>query len=606
MAPSVGRSLRSKLPHTVVALILLVGVSISTTAYIVIRRTLHQSAGDRLKILSSQFTESFRNSVAQTHSRAAQIARRPELAAYVADPQPSLAPAAVAALSPRGMTNPELILRAELRDASGRVLLSTDTSQTGGESANGDSELIPWPELSGVPSPLDPGVPTSGVGQSNLHQHIDSMRYAIVARVPARPEAYYVIWRVVSRASPARNQIAGMLGSEAALYVVNTDGTGWSDLGRPVPAPTGEPLGVGLREYSRTNTGPVLAAVAPVIGTPWLFTIEFPERAIQAPARAFLRTTLGIASVCIAIGMLVAWVMSRRFTTPLQTLTAAADAIAAGDTKHRVTIDREDELGHLARAFNAMADDVEHARKRLERLVETRTGELRSAQESLARREKLALVGHLAGGIGHEIRNPLGVMANAIYYLETIQPDAPAEVREYLGILRQQVQLSAKIVNDLLDLSRTTPARREPIHLKDVIDERLQKVAKRASLEADVPATLPRVHVDPVHAGQVLDNLLSNAVQALDGAPGTVRVRARATGEGFVRLEVSDTGKGVHADHMSKIFEPLFTTKARGIGLGLAVSKALAQANGGDLSLVSGPGESATFAFTLPIEGSAA
>ena len=607
MALALSRSLRSKLPLTVVALILLVGLSISTTAYIVIRRTLHQSAGDRLKSLSSQFTESFKNSVAQIQARAAQISRRPELAAYLAHPEPSLAPAAIAELGPRGILNPELTIRAELRDASGRVLISTDTSRNdGGESGDGDSEVIPWPELSSVPPPLDPASPTSGVGQSKLHQHLDAMRYAIVARVPADPQAYYVIWRMVSRTSQARNQIAGMLGSEAVLYIVNSDGTGWSDLGRPVPAPTGEPLGVGLREYSRANTGPVLAAVAPVSGTPWLFTIEFPERAIQAPARAFLKTTLGIASVCIAVGMLVAWVMSRRFTEPLQTLTFAADAIAAGDTKHRVAIEREDELGHLARAFNAMADDVEQARQRLERLVETRTGELRSAQESLARREKLALVGHLAGSIGHEIRNPLGVMANAIYYLETIQPDASPEVREYLGILRQQVQLSAKIVNDLLDLSKTTPARREPIHLKDVIDERLQKMATRvASLEADVPSTLPRVHVDPVHAGQVLDNLLSNAVQALDGAPGTVRVRARAD-EGFVCLEVSDTGKGVHADHISKIFEPLFTTKARGIGLGLAVSKALAQANGGDLSLVSGPGESATFAFTLPIEGSAA
>ena len=309
----------------------------------------------------------------------------------------------------------------------------------------------------------------------------------------------------------------------------------------------------------------------------------------------------------MAVGMLVAWLMSLRFTMPLQTLTMAADAIAAGDSSKRVEVDRDDELGRLARSFNAMADDVEQSRRRLERLVESRTGELRSAQESLARREKLALVGHLAGGIGHEIRNPLGVMANAVYYLETIQPDAPPEVREYLGILRQQVQLSAKIVNDLMDLSRTTPAHREAVQIKSVVDDRLQKVAAQVErVEADVPSTLPRVHVDPVHAGQVLDNLLSNAVQALDGAPGMVRVRAHTKSEGFVCVEVSDTGNGVQADHMSKFFEPLFTTKARGIGLGLAVSKALAQANGGDLTLVSGPGESATFAFTMPIERSLA
>ena len=602
-----GRSIRSKLPLAVVALILLVGLSISTAAYIVIQRTLHQSAGDRLKSLSSQFSETFKNTISTIQGRTAEQALKPELAAYLANPSPALAPAAKAVLATRGL-NPELSVSTELRDDTGRVLLSANSGdRSAATSPEADAELIPWPELVAAAPKPGPDSQAVGAGHTKLRQRIDSMWYAVVARVPGDHPGYLVNWRMVSRTSQARTQVAGMLGSDAALYVANRDGTGWTDLGKPVTPPSNATPTPGLLEYSRSDVGPVLAAVAPVEGTPWLFTIEFPQRAIQAPARAFLGTVIGMASLCMAVGMLVAWLISRRFTTPLQTLTVAADAIAAGDTKHRVTIDRQDELGRLGRAFNAMADDVEQARRRLERLVEARTGELRSAQESLARREKLALVGHLAGGIGHEIRNPLGVMANAIYYLETIQPDAPPEVREYLGILRQQVQLSAKIVNDLLDLSRTTPARKEPVQIRDVVEERLQKVAgKAATVEADVPATLPRVHVDPVHAGQVIDNLLSNAVQALEGAPGTVRVRAHANREGFVCLEVSDTGKGVHADHIGKIFEPLFTTKARGIGLGLAVSKALAQANGGDLSLVSGPGESATFAFTLPVEGSLA
>jgi signal transduction histidine kinase len=136
--------------------------------------------------------------------------------------------------------------------------------------------------------------------------------------------------------------------------------------------------------------------------------------------------------------------------------------------------------------------------------------------------------------------------------------------------------------------------------------ERFQKAESAAAFVADIPHDLPAVVVDPVHAGQVLDNLLSNALQAMDGSPGTVRVCARATGDGFVRLEVSDTGPGIPKEHFAKVFEPLFTTKARGIGLGLALSKSLAQANGGDLALVSAPDQSATFAFILPVaEGSA-
>jgi signal transduction histidine kinase len=300
--------------------------------------------------------------------------------------------------------------------------------------------------------------------------------------------------------------------------------------------------------------------------------------------------------------MLIAWMMSRRITTPLHELTLAAHAVAAGDTSYRVPIARDNQLGALAAAFNTMAAQVEESRQRLEALVEERTSKLRAAEESLVRREKLALVGQLASSVGHEIRNPLGVMSNAIYYLETIQPDAPPDVREYLRILRNQVDVSAKIVNDLLDLSRSSAPRRECVGVQSFVGPRLKKVSiNGTALEIDIPADLPLVDVDPIHAGQVIDNLLSNAVQAMDGK-GTIRVKARRT-EGFVIVEVSDTGPGVPPEHTSKIFEPLFTTKARGIGLGLALSKTLAQANGGDLTLVSGAGESATFAFTVPVSG---
>jgi signal transduction histidine kinase len=340
-------------------------------------------------------------------------------------------------------------------------------------------------------------------------------------------------------------------------------------------------------------------------GTPWAFAFEFPEAVVLAPARTFLRMVAIIAAICIAGGMAIAWLMSRRITKPLHELTIAANAIAAGDTSYRVPIARDDQLGALAAAFNTMATQVEESRQRLEALVEERTNKLRAAEESLVRREKLALVGQLASSVGHEIRNPLGVMSNALFYLETILPDATPEVREYLQILSSQVQVSAKIVNDLLDLSRSTPPRREQVGVQTFVGPRVTRFGLNgAVIEADIPPDLPLVDVDPVHAGQVMDNLLNNAVQAIDGH-GTVRIRARQA-DGFVTLEVSDTGPGVPPEHAARIFEPLFTTKARGIGLGLALSKTLAQANGGDLNLISREGESAVFAFTVPVAGARA
>jgi signal transduction histidine kinase len=323
---------------------------------------------------------------------------------------------------------------------------------------------------------------------------------------------------------------------------------------------------------------------------------------VEAPVRRFLGTVGGIAAVTTGLGVLLGWMLGRRITAPVQSLTAAADAIAAGDVSHRVAPRGDDEFARLARSFNSMADEVQRSQDTLEDQVAQRTRELREARESLARREKLTLIAHLAGGVGHEIRNPLGVMSNAIYYLEAVQKDAPKDVRDYLALLRQQVNVTAKIVNDLLDMSRTTPAHRQVIHVKDLVEPRLARL-KGTDIERDLPADLPAIDVDPVHAGQVLDNLLENAVQAMGGS-GTIRVQARDTRQGSVQIEIADTGPGIRPEHVSKIFEPLFTTKARGIGLGLAVSKSLAQANGGDLTLVSAPGQGARFAFTVPVAGS--
>ena len=588
------RSIRTKVPLAAIALILLVVATLSTASLVVLRRTLHAHAGERLRAISDQLGETFRTNMAAARARTTAISSRPELDAYLTSPDPARAQAAVRAL-PAGVPQPELSLAVELRDRSGRVLLSS-VAPVKAASVARTADASDLSTLFGAASKSD-----GGVSYGNLRQSGEVIFYPVVAAIPNHPDAFIVNWRRISNSAQARTQLANLLGSEAAFFLGNADGTVWSELGQPAIPPA--PAAIGdVFEFTRAGDHSIIAVRGAIEGAPWAYSLEFPAHAVEAPARVFLWTMSSIAAACLVLGGVVAWGISRRITGPLDTLTDAAAAIARGETAHRVEIGRQDELGRLAAAFNAMAGEVEASRKHLEEAVEKRTRELRLAQESLARREKLALIGHLASGVGHEIRNPLGVMANAVYYLESIQTDATPEVRQYLGILRQQIQLSAKIVNDLLDLSRTSPVNRERIGIDRLVDERRQHVIRTASFESDIPADLPPVVVDPVHAGQVLDNLFSNALQAINGSPaGTVRVRARSTGDGFVRVEVSDTGPGISREHFSKIFEPLFTTKARGIGLGLALSKSLAQANGGDLAIVSAPEQSATFALTLPV-----
>lgn len=596
-------SIRIKWPLAVATLILLVGLTVSVAAYLGVRRTLLRSAEDRLMTLGAVYQESLRASQASALGRTSSVVRRPALAAYLVNPTPSIEVAAREAMVQTGPLA-ENIVRTELRTKQGQIVLATDAPDARPQLPT--LEAIPWDTL--VRALRVPDV-VGGIrtGYGELVQSGDGIFQSIVAEIPIDPGGFLVTWRRVLVSPQSRSQLATVMGSEAALYYGNLNGGLWTDLSRAIEGPP-QPLDLeGISRFERAGRGDVLAAVRPIAGTPFALSLEFPVAAVLAPAERFLRIIGGIALLCIAIGVGVSWYLSRKVTGQLQRLTQAADAIAAGEHWAWADESRPDELGRLESSFHSMAHQIRESQQQMKGLIEERTGELRAAQDSLARREKLALVGQLAGSIGHEIRNPLGVMTNAIYYLEAVQADAPAEVREYLNILKQQVNLSAKIVNDLLDLTRPTAVSRERVAVRSIVSSRLQQLTTgRARVESDIPADLPPVHVDPIHAGHVIDNLLTNAVQAIDGKDGTVMVSARPTADGFVRVSVSDTGPGVAAENVHKIFEPLFTTKARGIGLGLALSKTLAQANGGDLVLIQEGGRGATFAFFMPVAGESA
>ena len=260
--------------------------------------------------------------------------------------------------------------------------------------------------------------------------------------------------------------------------------------------------------------------------------------------------------------------------------------------------------------------------ERLEEMVEERTKALRDAQEQLIRREKLSVLGQLAGGVGHELRNPLGVISNAVYFLQMTLADADEATREYLGIISSEVRGAEKIVSGLLDFSRTRLPDREEIAVSNLVSQVLERQPPPENVEVttQTPSDLPPVFVDPRQIGQVLGNLVTNAYQAMpDGGRLMISVledegtgrrgdkETRRQGDSLpvssspcLRVSISDTGCGISEENLEKIFEPLFTTKARGIGLGLAVSKNLVEANGGSIEMESEMGKGSTFTVKLP------
>ena len=247
----------------------------------------------------------------------------------------------------------------------------------------------------------------------------------------------------------------------------------------------------------------------------------------------------------------------------------------------------------------------EHS-ERLEELVEARTKELKDAQEQLVRKEKLSVLGQLAGGVGHELRNPLGVISNAVYYLKMVLPDAEENIKEYLQTISSEVERSTKIVSDLLDFSRIKSIDKKPVVIWDLISQVLDQrpAPEKIEIISKIPADLTPAFVDPRQIIQVLDNLINNAYQAMNQG-GKLTLEAE-THKNEIHVSVTDTGCGISQENMKNIFEPLFTTKARGIGLGLAVSKNLMEANDGSLEVSSAEGKGTTFKLIIPVKESQA
>src|SRR5258708_3565980 len=401
-----------------------------------------------------------------------------------------------------------------------------------------------------------------------------------------------------------------LVGSGAALMRGNQDGTHWSDFAHAVPTPPIDLRSAApLQYYVRGRAGAeYVAASSAIPGTQWLLAIDFPITGIMAPVRTFVWKMVWIAALALLLALLATWIVSWRLTRPIVQLTTAADAIAAGDYTSPVPVEGTDEIGRLGAAFKAMTVEVQSSRAGLEHKVAERTHDLHEtlrqlsdAQESLVRREKLAMRGELASGVGHELRNPLGVMTNAIYYLKAVLATAPKNVQEYLEILQKQVTVSEKIVSDLLDFSRSKPPKREPASIETITYAQVDRLGATngVRITAKFPQDLAPVLVDQVQIGQIILNLLTNALQAIDGN-GAVSIRAERAGD-LVHVAAEESGPGVARENASKIFEPLFTTKARGIGLGLAVSRMLARANEGELDLRRGSGGGALFRLTLPV-----
>lgn len=229
--------------------------------------------------------------------------------------------------------------------------------------------------------------------------------------------------------------------------------------------------------------------------------------------------------------------------------------------------------------------------------------ETRNMKDKLIRSERLAAVGELASGVGHELRNPLNVIRNCVYLLHmALAEKGDEDLVSTLKLLDKQVDISNRIVTDLLDFTRIRPPALAQVDLNLLVRESLSwvEVPANVTVITSLDGTSPRVLADSEQVGRAFANIISNAVQAIAGN-GEVKI-STGVQNGYTWAKFEDNGCGIPPENLAKIFEPLFTTKPKGIGLGLAITKRLVEQNSGVVEVASQVDRGTSFTVKLPTQ----
>ncbi len=400
------------------------------------------------------------------------------------------------------------------------------------------------------------------------------------------------LWRMVDRIRVGQQGYAALLSSDGRL-VAHGDPNKKRHIARGELLPehevaaslrAGRPGSASYDDDGRAK----LATGALVRPYGWALVVEQPHDEAFAVAHRLERQLLVSILVALAMTIIVGTSWSRSFIKRIFSLRRGTEALAAGRLDERVSIGGRDEFRQLGDAFNTMAD----------RLVEL--------QESLRRQERQATFGRVAAGLVHDLSHPVQNIANSCKLLFLSWDDM-----EFRSVFRSNVERETQAVKDVLDdlknIARPIPLERAPMdlnaHAREIADG-MQAAAREAgiTLQVDLLADPLPVQANEYALGRVYRNLIQNAIQAT--APGGTIVVSSERQDARARIHVADTGTGIPPERLNTIFEDYFTTKKRGLGLGLAISRRLVEQIGGQISVRSELGRGTVFTVDLPLEPS--
>lgn len=334
----------------------------------------------------------------------------------------------------------------------------------------------------------------------------------------------------------------------------------------------------------------------------WVLGVHANTDALLAPTNKMQASIAGVGGLALLAILLLSRWAAAGVTTPIHRLATKVQRLAEGDLSVRCRSQRPDEVGSLARTFDYLADSLETAQK------ERDEAEARACQAA-----KLASVGELAGGLAHEINNPLHNIQSLATLVERDLPEnVPERVSRDLATLRQECEQCSRIIQGLLNFGRQMEPEFRPVALADLVDQCLELLERKARSggvalrRSDNENALPPVLGDPNQLQQVVVNTVLNALQASSEGQ-EVSVALGQVGE-RLRLSVSDQGSGIPDRDRQRIFDPFFSTKpeGQGSGLGLSVSYGIVHRHGGQIGIESEPGRGTAVHIELPIAPSQA
>ncbi|MGZ5278867.1 MAG: sensor histidine kinase, partial [Pseudobdellovibrionaceae bacterium] len=353
-------------------------------------------------------------------------------------------------------------------------------------------------------------------------------------------------------------------------------------------------------------------------GPDWIFVTTYPKSRIWWTAinNAGWVFVAGVFSLVIELYLLYQ-ILVTRVRKPLKNLIGATERLSQGDYNITVSSDQNDEIGNLANAIQIMSESlqdrdrkIEKYNSELEHLVQKRTTELAEQRLIAMHSAKMAALGEMAAGIAHEINTPLAIIALNAERIAQATKERPIEGHKLVlmsGIVGVTVERISKIVTGLRIFARdgtVDPFRPENLYdiLQNTLDLCYEKYsASGVKIELEIQSGLPLIECQSVQLSQVFVNFLSNAYDAITNMPEKwIRIRVTETSEAFV-IYFTDSGLGLKSDQQSKLFQPFFTTKkvGEGVGMGLSVSKGIVELHHGSISLNT-KNENTQFILTLP------